>query len=165
MGDACLKECLIVKFLALALSLSTLLSLSSPVLAETVFGKRPVLKNVILISQLLDHPDKYVGKEIRVEGIATDVCPTRGCWMKIQSDRKQQSLVLKVNDGEMVFPISARGKQIVVQGKLVKKVMLVKDVIELEQARAKEKGKKFDPASVKGPRISYVFQPSGVVVK
>ncbi len=153
-----------MKSLAATLTLLTLLGLSQPAGAETLFGKAPHLQNVIKISALLDHPEQYLGKEIRVEGIATDVCPTRGCWMKIQSDRKKQSLILKVNDGEMVFPMSARGKHIVVQGKLVKKIMPVKDVIEIEKARAKKEGKPFDPASVKGPRISYVFQPSGVVV-
>ena len=40
----------------------------------------------------------------------------------------------------------------------------LKDVIEIERERAKKAGKPFDPASVKGPRISYVFQPSGVVI-
>lgn len=32
-------------------------------------------------------------------------------------------------------------------------------------AQAEKAGKKFDPASVKGPRISYVFQPTGVIVQ
>lgn len=153
-----------MKSFALTLTLLTLITLTGPAGAETLFGKPPTLKNVIKISALLDHPEKYLGKELRVEGIATDVCSMRGCWMKIQSDRKQQSLILKVNDGEMVFPMSARGKHIVVQGKLVKKIMPVKDVIEIERERAKKAGKPFDPASVKGPRISYVFQPSGVVI-
>ncbi|MGE3726135.1 MAG: DUF4920 domain-containing protein [Candidatus Sericytochromatia bacterium] len=153
-----------MKSFAATLTLLTLLGLSNPVGAETLFGKAPSLKNVIKISALLEHPEHYLGKEIRVEGIATDVCPMRGCWMKIQSDRKKQSLILKVNDGEMVFPMSARGKHIVVQGKLVKKVMPLKDVIEIERERAKKENKPFNPASIKGPRISYVFQPSGVVV-
>ncbi|MGV3525998.1 MAG: DUF4920 domain-containing protein [Candidatus Sericytochromatia bacterium] len=153
-----------MKIVSATLALTTLLTLSSPVWAETVFGKAPALTNVIKISALLDNPEQYLNKEIRVEGIATDVCPMRGCWMKVQSDRKQQSLLIKVNDGEMVFPMSARGKHVVLQGKLVKKVMPVKDVIEIEKARAKKEGKPFDAASVKGPRISYVFQPSGVVI-
>jgi len=133
--------------------------------ADTVFGNRPALKDVVKISTLLDNPAQYLNKEIKVEGIATDVCPMRGCWMKIQSDRKKESLLIKVNDGEMVFPMSARGKNIVLQGKLVKRTIPVNEVIEIEAARAKKAGKKFDPASVKGPRTVYMFQPSGVVVQ
>lgn len=64
-----------MKSLAATLTLLTLLGLSQPVGAETLFGKAPSLQNVIKISALLDHPEQYLGKEIRVEGIATDVCP------------------------------------------------------------------------------------------
>lgn len=145
------------------LMLSTLLA-PAALAGETVFGKRPVLKDVVKISSLLEHPEKYVGKEIKVEGIAMDVCPMRGCWMKIKSDRKKESLLIKVNDGEMVFPMSARGKHVVLQGKLVKKSIPVADVIEIEKARAKKEGKTFDPKSVKGPRTVYQFQPTGVVI-
>ena len=156
-----MKNWMIASALGLALTGGVL---SGPALADAVFGKRPVLKDVVKISTLLDQPEQYLNKEIKVEGIATDVCPMRGCWMKIQSDRKKESLLIKVNDGEMVFPISARGKNTVIQGKLVKRSIPVNEVIELEKARAEKAGKKFDPASVKGPRTVYMFKPSGVVI-
>lgn len=156
-----MKKWMIASALGLALSGGML---SGNALADTVFGKRPVLKDVVKISTLLDQPEQYLNKEIKVEGIATDVCPMRGCWMKIQSDRKKESLLIKVNDGEMVFPMSARGKNTVIQGKLVKRTIPVKEVIELEKARAEKAGQKFDPASVKGPRTLYMFQPTGVII-
>jgi hypothetical protein len=133
--------------------------------ADTLFGERPALKNTVKISAILDAPEKYLGKVIQVEGIVMDVCPMRGCWMKVKSDRKKENLFIKVNDGEMVFPMSARGKNTVIKGQLVKQIMPLKDVIEIEKARAEKKGEKFDPASVKGPRTSYMFKPIGVVIK
>lgn len=133
--------------------------------ADKIFGERPTLKNTVKISAILDAPEKYLGKVIQVEGIVMDVCPMRGCWMKVKSDRKKENLFIKVNDGEMVFPMSARGKNTVIKGKLVKQVMPLKDVIEIEKARAEKKGEKFDPSSVKGPRTSYMFKPIGVVIE
>lgn len=156
-----MKNWMIASALGLALSSSIL---SGQALADTVFGTRPVLKDVVKISTLLDNPEQYLNKEIKVEGIATDVCPMRGCWMRIQSDRKKESLLIKVNDGEMVFPMSARGKSTVIQGKLVKRTLPVKEVIEIEKARAEKAGTQFDAASVKGPRTIYMFKPSGVVI-
>lgn len=133
--------------------------------ADQVFGNRPTLKDAIPVSTLLDAPEKYLGKTIKIQGIATDVCPMRGCWMKIQSDRKKESLLIKVNDGEMVFPISARGKHTVIQGTLIKKMMPIKEVIEIEAARAKKAGKAFNPKSITSPRTVYMFKPSGVVIE
>lgn len=153
------------KVLSLLLTVSLIL-ISGAQAADKVFGERPALnKNTVKISTLLDAPEKYLGKVIQVEGIVMDVCPTRGCWMKVKSDRKKENLFIKVNDGEMVFPMSARGKNTVIKGKLVKQVMPLKEVIEVEKARAEKKGEKFDPASVKGPRISYMFKPIGLVIQ
>ncbi|PIQ28301.1 DUF4920 domain-containing protein [bacterium (Candidatus Blackallbacteria) CG17_big_fil_post_rev_8_21_14_2_50_48_46] len=147
------------------LLMAATLVLSQAAQAEQVLGKRPALKEVIKISTLLDHPENYLGKTIKIEGIAMDVCPTRGCWMKIKSDRKKESLLIKVDDGEMVFPMSARGKNMVIEGKLIKKMMPLKEVLELEEARAKKAGKPFDPSQFKGPRPMYMFHPTGVVVQ
>ncbi|MEZ0373789.1 MAG: DUF4920 domain-containing protein [Candidatus Sericytochromatia bacterium] len=152
-----------MKRLPAVLSLLLLLA-QTPVLADSVFGNRPNLKGVIRMSELLEHPDRYLNKDIRVEGIATDVCPKRGCWMKVSGLDKKGSLMVKVQDGEMVFPLSARGKSLVLQGRLVKSVMPRHDVLELEQARAEKAGQKFDPASVKGDRVMYMFKPTGVLI-
>lgn len=137
---------------------------AGPAMADQLLGIRPTLKDVIPISTLIEHPEQYLGKDIRIEGIATDVCPKRGCWMKIQSDRKKESLLIKVKDGEMVFPLSAKGKHLVLQGRLSKSMMPKEEVIEIEKARAEKMGKKFDPTSVTGPRPVYSFKPSGVVI-
>ncbi len=152
------------KVLSLLLTTSLIL-IPGAQAADKIFGERPALKNTVKISAILDAPEKYLGKVIQVEGIVMDVCPMRGCWMKVKSDRKKENLFIKVNDGEMVFPMSARGKNTVIKGKLVKQVMPLKDVIEIEKARAEKKGEKFDPASVKGPRTSYMFKPIGVVIQ
>lgn len=154
-----------MKRLSATLALLTLLAQAPAMAADTVFGTRPTLPGVLKISELLNHPDKYLGKDIKVQGIATDVCPKRGCWMTVQSDKKAQSLFVKVADGEMVFPMSARGKNVVLQGKLYKLTMTLEQTRAYAKERASETGKPFNPDSITKPGVQYMFKPSGVIVQ
>ena len=121
----------------------------------TVYGEGVESTLAVKVSELSDNIDDYVGKRVRVEGLVTDVCPKRGCWIKLASDREYESLLFKVQDGVIVFPMSMKGKYAVADG-VARKVEL-----DLEQSRrylahkAEEKGEAFDPATVTEP-ISYV---------
>ncbi|MHC4136090.1 MAG: DUF4920 domain-containing protein [Planctomycetota bacterium] len=124
-------------------------------LPETVYGKGVECTLSVKVSELSDNIDRYVGKRVRIEGLVTDVCPKRGCWIELASDREYESLLFKVQDGVIVFPMSMKGKYAVADG-VARKVEL-----DLEQTRrylahkAEEKGETFDPATVKEP-ITYV---------
>jgi hypothetical protein len=85
--------------------------------AET-FGAAPTVTDVTPIAQLLAKPADFQGKTVRVEGIVTGVCTMMGCWMAIApSDApKGQAILIKVDDGVIVFPTSARGKRATAQG-------------------------------------------------
>ena len=39
-----------------------------------------------------------------------------GCWMDITTDDESAKIQIKVEDGVIVFPVSARGKRALVQG-------------------------------------------------
>lgn len=155
---------MIKTFLTLTLLSSVILS-PAAFAQDDIFGQPIKVKDAVQISEILAKPQKYLNKEIKVQGIVTNVCPMRGCWMKVQSDKKRQSLFIKVKDGEMVFPMSARGRHSVLQGKLVKRMMPIKEVIEVEREKAKKANKPFDPKSITKPRTVYMFVPSGVVIK
>ena len=62
----------------------------------------------------------FAGQTIRVEGVVTAVCAHMGCWMTLApagaTGEKPATLRLKVDDGVIVFPVSARGKTAVAQG-------------------------------------------------
>jgi hypothetical protein len=63
--------------------------------------------------------DANDGKTVRIEGTVAAVCPMRGCWMDIAGDRGE-TIRIKVKDGEVVFPQTAKGKRVVAEGVLVK---------------------------------------------
>ena len=103
--------------LALAATL-IIAAISVPVRAADTYGTAPNLSQVTPIPQLLAKPADFEGKTIRVEGVVTAVCTMMGCWMAIAPDdtAKGQAVLVKVDDGVIVFPVSARGKRASAQG-------------------------------------------------
>lgn len=85
--------------------------------AET-FGAAPTVTEVTPIAQLLAKPADFQGKTVRVEGVVTGVCTMMGCWMALAPDDapKGAAILIKVDDGVIVFPTSARGKRATAQG-------------------------------------------------
>ena len=74
------------------------------------------------LKALFETPEKFVGKTIRIDGVATAVCQEMGCWMALgESAQAENSVRLKVtHDGKIVFPISAKGKTVSAEGVFVK---------------------------------------------
>src|SRR5687768_7488643 len=86
---------------------------------ETRLGKPFTQSRPVAIGKILDAPDSFVGKTVQVKGKVTEVCEMMGCWINL-IDPGNQSMRVKVNDGDIVFPRTAIGKTAVAEGKLVK---------------------------------------------
>ena len=112
------------------------------------FGKGITVKETTQISSILDQPKEFVGKQVKVSGLIVDVCAARGCWMYIAGDRSFDKLRVKVVDGEIVFPMEARGRQAEVEGVVEIFELSKEEVIEKRMHHASEQGEVFDPASV-----------------
>jgi hypothetical protein len=98
---------------------AALLMLGVPVLAdETKLGAGVTMKEATPIPVLVAAPKDYAGKTVRIDGVATAVCTAMGCWMAVaaESDPKGPVVRLKVEDGAIVFPVSARGKKVSAEG-------------------------------------------------
>ena len=107
----------------IALLLISLLISIAPVFAKDgakKFGSDLTIQDKTQISNILEKPDDFVGKRVLVTGLVTDVCATRGCWLELSSDKEQQTIRVKVNDGEIVFPMEAKGHNAVVEGEVVR---------------------------------------------
>lgn len=89
---------------------------------DTKIGAGVTLAEATSIASLVKTPQNYVGKTIRVDGVATSVCEAMGCWMAVaESDKDGAPTVrLKVDDeGPVKFPMSAKGKRVSAQGTFV----------------------------------------------
>src|SRR5262245_40536281 len=97
---------------------------AAPVAAEELrLGKPLDAPDSTSIHQLLARPDDFVGKTVRVEGTIADVCQMMGCWMDLKDPATGDVLKVKVDDGEITFPKTSRGKTAVAQGTLEKQVL------------------------------------------
>ena len=130
-----------------------------------VYGSGITIKEQTLVSTIMESPEKFEGKQVLISGTIVEVCPKRGCWIDLSGDKEFEKIKVKVKDGEIVFPLSAKGSEALVEG-LVEKLELTKDQATRYQAhQAEEKGIDFDSTSVTGPMTIWRIRGLGAEIK
>ena len=86
--------------------------------AQEKLGAGVVIDQPTPIADIVKNPEAFVGKTLRIDGTATAVCQEMGCWMAVSESIKEGAATvrLKVEDGVIVFPVSAKGKAVSAQG-------------------------------------------------
>jgi len=130
-----------------------------------VYGKPLTGTDTIKISALMTTPDQFVGKTVRVEGLITNVCEKRGCWMTLASDKEFEDLRIKVDDGVIVFPMEAKGKRAVAEGEFTKIEMTMEETLAYKKHHAQEHNEEFDPSTVTEPLAYYQIKATGAVIR
>lgn len=87
----------------------------------------------------------------------------QGCWMQLTGSGKN-GVRIKVNDGDLVFPKSAIGKNAIAEGKLSKLDLTREQAVARAKHEAEEGGRTFNPASVKSGASFYQIQGAGAVI-
>ena len=152
----------------LVITIPVLLALLvSPAMAGKgkTYGEPLTGKDVVAISELLADPEPHVGKTVRVQGVITDVCEKRGCWVTLASDEEFQELRIKAKDGVIVFPVQAKGKKATAEGVFTKIEMSLEQTLKYREHHAEEHGEEFDPESVTEPLVYYQINVTGAVVR
>lgn len=144
-----------------------LVAISSLTIAGTPkkYGKDITLKDKTPVSDILSNPEKYDGKRVLVEGPVVDVCKKRGCWIKVGSNEEFGSIRFKVEDGVIVFPLSAKGKSAIAEGLVSVRTLSKEELIKQGEEHAKEEGTKFDPSTVTGPKKIIQIMGEGAVIR
>ena len=139
----------------------------SPTAAPTgkSFGAGVTLADTISIDSILADPSAFKGKTVRVEGMVLDVCPKRGCWMELAGKEPGHKLKFKVTDGEMVFPMDAKGKVAVAQGEIAVRELSLEETKEYAKEQADEYGKPYDEASITKPQQIVRLDGTGAVFR
>ncbi len=128
------------------------LMLTASAQAGDTLGTGVTATETTSIAKILADPDAYVGKTLRIEGKVMDVCPRAGCWMDLAQEDGQSALRVKVDDGVLVFPMTAKGKLAVAEGVLESIPMTRERYAAWLEHLAEERGETFDAASVgEGP--------------
>lgn len=119
----------------------------------------------VSIADLSANPEAYAGKSVRVEGTVTDVCPKRGCWFDMAGSEPGQKMRFKVRDGEMVFPVDAKGKYAVAEGVVALQPLSLEQTREYLAYQAREYGADVDPESVTEPMTIVRLDGKGAVIR
>lgn len=133
--------------------------------AGTEYGAGVTLRKSATVAEVLASPDRFSGKTVTVQGRVVDVCPNRGCWIDLAGDKPGQTLRAKVEDGVIVFPASARGRQATVQGVVETMPMCPEEAALFRRREARDKGVPYDPASVTGKESSLAIRATGAVIE
>jgi hypothetical protein len=119
------------------------------------------------VEDLLARPEEFVGRAVRVDGEVVEVCEMAGCWMAIRAGGAAAggAVRVKVADGEIVFPVSARGKPAAAEGGFERLEMTRERFLAYQRHLAEEQGKTFDPATVgDGPYRVYQITGTGAEI-
>ena len=100
------------------------------------------------VRQLLKNPDQYLNEEILAKGIIKEVCPMRGCWIKISDESIFGNIRVKVTDGEIIFPKSAKNHNVTVEGTFVRLELSKEQAINWKVHPEAEKGIELNPNDI-----------------
>ena len=82
------------------------------------YGKVVSKKDAVKGKKLIVNLQKNTGEKIdtKVTGTVLEVCPKKGCWVKLQLDDKSVATV-KMKDYAFFVPTALEGKKIMVEGR------------------------------------------------
>ncbi|MAE70853.1 MAG: DUF4920 domain-containing protein [Gemmatimonadetes bacterium] len=118
----------------------------------------------VAISKLYDAPDEHLGKAVQIAGRVVKVCQHRGCWIEIASDREFESMIVKVEDGVITFPVDATGKWAIAEGVFSKTVLDMEQTLKHEEHQCAEEGREFDPSTVTEAKVLYRIKGTGALI-
>ena len=131
----------------------------------TSYGKELSGVRVVRIAELVSSPEKYLGEKVRVEGLVEDICPMEGCWIDILESQSRETIRFKVADGVIVFPVEAKGREVVAEGVAAqaRDVEEAGDIVAAPPGR-REGGTLRCESSVTGPMVFYQIEGLGAEV-
>ena len=128
-----------------------------------VFGDEINDENAIADTEMAE---KYCGMVIadtvrtKFKATVTDVCQAKGCWMKVQLQDGQVSMV-RFKDYGFFMPKDIAGKEVIVNGFAFVEAMSVED----QKHYAKDGGRsEAEIAKITQPKKTYGFEADGVLL-
>jgi hypothetical protein len=128
------------------------------------YGNEITLEEKTNISDILNSPEDYLDKKVLVEGEVLDVCKMMGCWMELESDVEGEKIKVKVKDGDIVFPVEAKGQTALVEGTVYKIELTQEEAADYLEHAAEEQNEEFDASKVTGPMTIYQIKGLGAEI-
>jgi hypothetical protein len=123
------------------------------------YGKKIKTSKSIPLDTVIKNHAAYDNKDVVVNAKVKKVCAKKGCWMTLQGSNK--TFRVKFHDYGFFVPLTLEGKEVLVEGKVIKKTISVKDTRHyLEDAGASSE----EIAAVTRPTFEYRIIAKGVRV-
>jgi hypothetical protein len=123
------------RFLILSIAVIAMAAASAMAGESRSYGDGVTLDEAVAIDVLLENPNDYVGRKIRVDGVITAVCKKRGCWMQVTNPESGDGVRIKVEDGVIVFPYESMGREAQAEG-IFEAIKLTPEQVEAQTAAA-----------------------------
>ena len=111
------------------------------------------------VAAKLDGGSKFEG-DTKIKAKIVDVCPKKGCWLKLEIDENTTATV-KMKDYGFFLPLAAKGKTVVLDGKVELKTT---SVAELKHYAEDAKKSQEEIDAIKEPVKEVRVLAKGIVV-
>lgn len=132
---------------------------------DVTLGEKIKTETVTRVSEILEKPDTFIDKTVRVEGYIADGCKHHGTWIGIAGDKDFQKIDVWHKEGKIKFPLDHKGKYVIVEGTVYSIMLTEEQALRWQKHLAKEHKTTFDPSEAKGGMKMYRINPTGAVIK
>lgn len=98
--------------------------------------------------------------EVKIKAKITEVCPKKGCWLKLELENGETAMV-KMKDYGFFLPLAAKGKTVVIDGEVNLKTT---SVAELKHYAEDAKKTKEEIDAIKEPKKEVKVMAKGIVI-
>ena len=113
-----------------------------------IYGNFSSVEKIQNINDLISNKDVFMNKKVKVRGLIKEVCPMRGCWLEVVDQNGIDKLRIKVTDGDIVFPLSAKGRNIEAEGQFSILTLNKQQAKNWKKHLAAEKGIEIDTSEI-----------------
>jgi hypothetical protein len=93
-----------------------------------IYGEKIKAKGAIAIADVVSQlNDETQPSDIKIKAKILEVCPNKGCWLKLELPDGNQAMV-KMKDYGFFVPLAAKGKIVVIEGEASMKTVSVKEL-------------------------------------
>lgn len=118
-----------------------------------------VVKANALMTNLKNAPENKIESTV-IEGKVLEVCPKKGCWVKIELDNKEVATV-KMKGYSFFVPVSLEGKRVKIEGQVE---MATTSVAELKHLAEDAKKSQAEIDAINQPQKELKVLASGIEV-
>lgn len=124
------------------------------------YGEKVNPEGAVAIAEIPAKLDKTESVDTKVRAKVLDVCPKKGCWIKLQVNDSTTAFV-KMKDYAFFLPTAIKGKTVVLDGKAEVKTT---SVAELKHYAEDAKKSKAEIDAITQPEKEIRFLANGIVV-